>query len=274
MFDRMKKTPWAVLSSVLTTDIADNHRDEIAEDALSRTIREIQAFNQTREIEALREWAITGGRSFWGEESRSVVEPVRATAKEIHDAVYAEADAYETMVADTAQRTEAHLADKELGRGLLEMGFTAHPAAQEYRQFRSERDTAAEVRANLERLRLLFPQNRIISVSALNDVQKKFGLVRRGIAKFVGDVPATAMADMLRFETARKRLAEDGEDLLKSKAYEIAAPATMFAAEPQPRWNWLVDDPIVLYPIPGAYIIVTAWGDEASDPAVVSEARN
>lgn len=274
MFDRMKKTSWAALSSALTDNIIV---DETADSALSRAIREIQAIHQARdEAGLLNEWAVSG-RPFWGwggEATASAVEPVRATAKEIHDAVYAEADAYETMVADTAQRTEARLADKELGRGLLEMGFTAHPAAQEYRQFRSERDTAAEVRANLERLRLLFPQNRIISVSALNDVQKKYGLVRRGIAKFVGDVPAAAMEDMLRFETARKRLAEDGEDLLKSKAYEIAAPATMFAAEPQPRWNWLVDDPIVLYPIPGAYIIVTAWGDEASDPAIVSEARN
>jgi len=33
-------------------------------------------------------------------------------------------------------------------------------------------------------------------------------------------------------------------------------------------------DPIVLYPIKGGYLIVTAWGDEASDPEVVNAINN
>lgn len=35
-----------------------------------------------------------------------------------------------------------------------------------------------------------------------------------------------------------------------------------------------VPDPIVLYPVEHGYIIVTAWGDEASDPLVINENNN
>jgi len=33
-------------------------------------------------------------------------------------------------------------------------------------------------------------------------------------------------------------------------------------------------DPVVLYPVEKGYIIVTAWGDEASDPLVANEQMN
>jgi len=36
----------------------------------------------------------------------------------------------------------------------------------------------------------------------------------------------------------------------------------------------IIDDPIVLLPVSEGYIVVTAWGDEASDPIVVNESNN
>lgn len=35
-----------------------------------------------------------------------------------------------------------------------------------------------------------------------------------------------------------------------------------------------IPDPVVLYPVEGGFIIVTAWGDEASDPIVVNQEMN
>lgn len=35
-----------------------------------------------------------------------------------------------------------------------------------------------------------------------------------------------------------------------------------------------VPDPVVLQPIEGGYLVITAWGDEASDPIVVNEKHN
>jgi len=35
-----------------------------------------------------------------------------------------------------------------------------------------------------------------------------------------------------------------------------------------------IPDPVVLQPVRGGYLILTAWGDEASDPIVVNEINN
>lgn len=35
-----------------------------------------------------------------------------------------------------------------------------------------------------------------------------------------------------------------------------------------------IPDPVVLQPVKGGYLILTAWGDEASDPLVVNQNFN
>jgi len=35
-----------------------------------------------------------------------------------------------------------------------------------------------------------------------------------------------------------------------------------------------IPDPVVLQPVKGGYLILTAWGDEASDPLVMNEINN
>ena len=35
-----------------------------------------------------------------------------------------------------------------------------------------------------------------------------------------------------------------------------------------------IPDPVVLQPVKGGYLILTAWGDEASDPLVINENFN
>ena len=35
-----------------------------------------------------------------------------------------------------------------------------------------------------------------------------------------------------------------------------------------------IPDPVVLQPVKGGYLILTAWGDEASDPIVINEINN
>ena len=35
-----------------------------------------------------------------------------------------------------------------------------------------------------------------------------------------------------------------------------------------------IPDPVVLQPVKGGYLIITAWGDEASDPLVINPLMN
>ncbi len=36
----------------------------------------------------------------------------------------------------------------------------------------------------------------------------------------------------------------------------------------------VVPDPVILQPVKGGYLIVTAWGDEASDPDIINPIHN
>jgi hypothetical protein len=64
----------------------------------------------------------------------------------------------------------------------------------------------------------------------------------------------------------------------------IAAPRKDFDSSRKVKNSFLVDDhkltysvapdPVVLYPVLGGFIIVTAWGPEASDPLVVNHKHN
>ena len=55
------------------------------------------------------------------------------------------------------------------------------------------------------------------------------------------------------------------KDMISNSLFEKMIPS--FEME-------IIPDPVVLYPVEHGYIIVTAWGDEASDPLVVNELNN
>ncbi len=73
-----------------------------------------------------------------------------------------------------------------------------------------------------------------------------------------------------------------GINLIEKPVLSICAPAkdfkkqTVFQKLASPVATKINDvpDPIVLYPVEKGYIIVTAWGDEASDPLVANEQMN
>lgn len=71
------------------------------------------------------------------------------------------------------------------------------------------------------------------------------------------------VAPITDFDVERFDLEKTGYDL--TKKVEDA---------PKFDFNWLLDDPIVLQPVKGGYLIVSAWGDEASDPDVMNEINN
>lgn len=66
--------------------------------------------------------------------------------------------------------------------------------------------------------------------------------------------------------------------------WEICAPETDFDTKDlkkrgffffkNPTIKISIPDPVVLQPVKGGYLIITAWGDEASDPIIVNEKMN
>ena len=68
--------------------------------------------------------------------------------------------------------------------------------------------------------------------------------------------------------------------MLQDKTLLIAAPKKDFNITDTQEikkfklFDKPVPDPVILAPVIGGYLIVTAWGDEASDPIIQNEINN
>ena len=68
-------------------------------------------------------------------------------------------------------------------------------------------------------------------------------------------------------EVSNLEICAPKNDMIKKKVFDLSFPKFELTIEQAP-------DPVVLYPVKHGAIIVTAWGDEASDPLVVNEQMN
>lgn len=82
-----------------------------------------------------------------------------------------------------------------------------------------------------------------------------------------------ANADFISFSSS-------SQDIERSREFLIAAPQKDFNISDKQKVNDFkivnkpIPDPVVFAPVIGGYLIVTAWGDEASDPLVQNEIVN
>lgn len=154
-----------------------------------------------------------------------------------------------------------------------------------------------------------FPLNKIISKTDVIKICEKYGLLLGSLDRFCGHVPDKNMTEVMAFrksnppkisyeisyccfdtmEQAIKKQKELKGFFSKEKPireryrdgeYFICAPQNDFIIDERDRVvnrEILTEDPIVLFrPIysPTSFVIVTAWGDEASDELVVNEINN
>jgi hypothetical protein len=117
-----------------------------------------------------------------------------------------------------------------------------------------------------------------VNFEVLDDICKKYNIVPSPIAEFTGFVPKKNLEELKVFQD------KIAPQLPKSSVgYTILCPQAdttynlvekMLEKERQEelirqeRERARTEDPIVLYPLKNGAIIITAWGDEASDPSI------
>lgn len=213
-------------------------------------------------------------------------ERVRVSAAQIHAEIYAGADAdllepepFDVPVPTASGRVAT----------LLEMGFINQPGVAAFRQemgfytvLKESFDGDQDRYQRAQGYALRYPNYKFISDEALQRVTRKYGLLIEDTDQFIGTIPDVNVAEMARF-MEQVRIADDDQVADDFSAnYFIAAPPDQF--KPKLRANafdseaafprWLIEDPIVLKPVKDGFLIVTVWGDEASDPDVVNERNN
>ncbi len=196
----------------------------------------------------------------------------------------------------------------EKGRRLKSLGFAQAKEAREANYMEHKVGNALEIKQTILKYRRLYPRNKFITAEQVQTICRKYGLVCAGIERYEGFVPEKNLRDVEKFKVDKRDvpfkiksigisdrwigevLNDNGESAdrwgslyKKEKHYEsmqICAPKKQMNLSGLTNTGAIytekidVPDPVVLQPVKGGYLIVTAWGDEASDPIVVNENNN
>lgn len=197
------------------------------------------------------------------------------------------------------------------GNRLLDIGFGETKEAKETSKLNAELSIKAKARDYILKYQNKYPLWRFIDGNHVNEICDKYNLVCGEIGQFKGFVPNMNLKEIEQFNEIKnedkiydiwsigvvneyigQRLFDNGESanqwksLYKKEKIEqglmICAPLKDMKVDEDKyeRIKNLITrkleapDPIVLKPIIGGYLIVTAWGDEASDPDVINPINN
>jgi hypothetical protein len=188
---------------------------------------------------------------------------------------------------------------------LIKLGFTATQEVVEAEKTIIERQLNERTVEIINYYHEQYPLYKFITESQVKEICKKYGLIYGKISQYTGFVPDAKLKIMEKFALKEKDAmhyrhsswstsrdsyvdyehfkAEGGEEsglFYTDREFLIAAPQKDFNIAPhrQVKDYQIVDkpvpDPVVLAPVNGGFLIVCAWGEEASDPIVSNEINN
>lgn len=197
------------------------------------------------------------------------------------------------------------LEEKDLTKGkrLAALGFSKTREAVIAIETENKLTTTKEIADLVFKYRIKYPDNKFITEEQVKQICEKYGLVCGKISLYNGFIPENKIALMeaikskkefnediyeygsLRLTYSRwaKMCGESHADTVKKEnrvinGFQICAPLKdMEITTRQQVVGYKIQDipdPVVLQPVEGGYLIVCAWGDEASDEIVVNEINN
>lgn len=209
--------------------------------------------------------------------------------------------ASEKLLSEAKDILKEKQADK--ARRLLSFGFSVTKDVVESAEFLVKKQIAELI----ERYSISHPFNKVIHEVDVKSICDKYNLLRGELNRFKGFVPEKNLQEIERFKYpdgfhvfedwygGENRRFKTHNEALKYKEqqekestskYVIQAPSyklricapvkdMVVYSTDHVVDRVIVPDPVVLYPIEkGCWLIVTAWGDEASDPLVINEKMN
>jgi len=238
----------------------------------------------------------------------------RPTVAEIHATFYSEVDRLlaEANVQEVIKIQNVELERK--CKAMLDLGFTNHPHVLEYNKLIRDREIINKrneekktLIACIKYFQQKYPNYKFITMDGITRIAKQYNLVEGPITKFVGEIPNKNLQHMLDFkidnvDKALERSRPSRNNVYVTSGYDDGNIAPWIIVAPQKDFNMdrselvngrIMDtrpvplDPVVIQPVRFSYtrpgyntqyliggLIVTAWGDEASDPDVVNEKMN
>jgi hypothetical protein len=212
------------------------------------------------------------------------------TVEEIHNEVYSAhkilLDESERLIKETFQSQE----EEALAAELSNLGFYNASNVGKPLKAIHLRDTISYYQQN-------YPMNKFIDYKTVQNICGKYGLYMTDVHYFIAEVPIKNQKEIVAFKVKEKDLnnmsriyghlcdeeftktieeMDKSEIELSGNDLKIIAPESQIDTSRLKKigHQLIAEDPIVLQPVKSGYLIVTAWGDEASDELIVNEKMN
>lgn len=239
------------------------------------------------------------------------VKDTSAMVAEIHDAFYGEIDRLKSKA--ERELSKLPMVDPDKSDRLKALGFSSTKTVKDQKKLEERRSDHENFIEAVQYFSQKYPHLKLITVGSVKKLCKKYGLIYGSVSNYLGDVPEKNLIEIENakidesdlhvastnwvthnnwrdtWEQMRQITHSDLIGMLNEKSeiehiyagLEIAAPPSDFnlkGKEVVDHQIQEIPDPIVMQPVrykhQKYYLIITAWGPEASDPSVVNERNN
>lgn len=224
--------------------------------------------------------------------------------EQIHNEFFTEVDRLLEYCGIQKSMTTEEEAALDKSERLSELGFhnsLAHEKAEPVRQAAKEDYLKSELKEAIEYFSNKYPQYKFITEDSVRKICVKYNLYYGSVRNYIGDVPEKNLIEIENFKVDDNDMYFIEQSIyggqyvrlyneykgnwwnLDREGFVIAAPITDFKLNKNTtitdrKISFSVPDPIVLQPVmykkKTYYLVVTAWGAEASDELVVNQKMN
>jgi hypothetical protein len=159
---------------------------------------------------------------------------------------------------------------------LMSLGFNSEKNIKEHKEEVQKIEESKKTKQTIEYYSFKYPFNKFINEDSVIRICNKYSLLLTNVDRFIGSIPETNQKEIINFKVDKIDLphsySKESEYVNGTSLLIIATKDQLNMKNTRVQGHKLVDivkeDPIVLQPVKNGYLIVSAWGVEASDKEV------
>jgi len=159
---------------------------------------------------------------------------------------------------------------------LMSLGFNSEKNIKEHKEEVQKIEESKKTKQTIEYYSFKYPFNKFINEDSVVRICQKYSLLLTSVDRFIGGIPEKNQKEIINFKIDKLDLphsySKDNEYVNGTSLLIIATKDQLNMKNTRVQGHKLVDivkeDPIVLQPVKNGYLIVSAWGVEASDKEV------
>jgi len=195
--------------------------------------------------------------------------------EDIHNEVYS---AHDLLLKEAENILNKPIDDSKVQdyQKLINLGFNNEKNIIKHKEEVTKIEQSKFIKTKIEYYSFKYPFNKFINEDSVIRICEKYGLLLTDVNRFIGSIPENNQKEIINFKVDKKDL---NNSYIKESEYTIGTGLLIIATRDQlnmksarVQGHKLVDiikeDPIVLQPVKEGYLIVSAWGIEASDKDV------